>query len=92
MLLLMGPGSSHQIDLTLRRIGLEDVIARSVQVCIVGSTLLATVLFGALLWKRNRGEYGDSLPRVRFEGILLLAWWVTLLGFLAYGFMRGMGG
>ena len=92
MLALIGPGRSHELDLVLRREGLEDLIGRSIQVWIVGSTVIATTLFLILAWKRTKMEPSDTLPRIRFEGTLLVAWWVALLGVLAYGFMLGMGG
>lgn len=87
MLVLIGPGRSHELDLALRRAGLEGLIGRSIQVWIVGSTVIATTLFLILAWKRKK-----ILPRIRFEGMLLIAWWVALLGVLAYGFMLGLGG
>jgi hypothetical protein len=93
MLALIGPGRSHELDLVLRRIGLEDLIGRSLQVWIVGSTILTTALFAGIAWKKRRMKPSETpLPRIRVEGMLLLAWWVTLLGLLAYGFMLGMGG
>jgi len=78
------------VFLALRRINLEKVIGRSMQVWIVASTIIATVLFGLMLRKNRRAAM--SITPVRFEGILLLLWWLTLLGTCAYGFMLGLGG
>ncbi len=91
LLLLLGPGRSHELDLTLRRAGVEELIGRAFQVWILSSTTLATALFAFIVWKKLR-IHEPALPRIRLEGVLLLAWWVTILGFLAYGFMLGMGG
>jgi hypothetical protein len=91
--LFVMPITHHWIDhgfLALKSINLEEVVGRSMQVWIVASTIIATVLFGVMLWKYRRSAL--PITAVRFEGILLLTWWLTLLGFLAYGFMLGMGG
>jgi hypothetical protein len=87
------PATHHWVDrgfLMLRSVNLEDAVGRSMQVWIVGSTLIATVLFAMILWKNRQ----SALPigTSRREGILLLTWWVVLLGACAYGFMIGMGG
>jgi hypothetical protein len=86
----MGPGSSHELDLKLRRLGIENIIGRGMQFWFVASTIIATALFGFVLWKNRR----EALPitSVRFEGIMLLSWWLALLGICAYFFMLGMGG
>src|SRR4029079_13621772 len=57
---------------------------------VVASTIVATVLFGFMLGKAHRA--GLSVRSLRFEGILLLAWWVTILAACAFAFMIGMGG
>jgi hypothetical protein len=79
-----------QVFLALRTINLEEAGGRSMQVWIVASTIVATALFGRMVWNNRRA----TLPvrSLRFEGILLLAWWLTLLGACAYGFMLGLGG
>lgn len=92
MLLLIGLGRSHELDLALRRLGLEDVIGRSLQVWFVGATLLATTLFVGVLWKKSRLGPSDTQLRIKTEAILLSAWWLTLLALLAFGYMLGMGG
>jgi hypothetical protein len=92
LLALMGPGMSHELDLALRRARVENLIGRSLQVWIVGSTMFTTALFASILWKK-KGTSPDALaPNLKFEGALLLAWWLALVGILAYGFMLGMGG
>lgn len=88
----IGPGMSHELDLALRRTGIEDLIGRSLQAWIVGSTMFSTVLFASILRKEKRTPPGALAPTLKFEGALLLAWWIALVGFLAYGFMLGMGG
>lgn len=91
LLALIGPGMSHELDLALRRAGVEDLIGRSLQAWIVGSTIFTT-LFASILWKKKSTSPGALAPTLKFEGALLLAWWIALVGFLAYGFMLGMGG
>lgn len=92
LLALIGPGMSHELDLALRRAGVEDLIGRSLQVWIVGSTMFTTALFASILRKKKRTPPGALAPKLKFEGALLLAWWIALVGLLAYGFMLGMGG
>ena len=92
LLLLLGPGRSHRLDLLLRREGLENLIGRSFQVWTVSSTFIATALFAFMLRKKMRLAASEGSPRIRLEGFLLLGWWLTVAGFLAYGFMLGMGG
>ena len=87
------PTTHHLVDrgfVALRRANLEDTVGGSIQVWIPASTFIATGLFGLVSWKNRRAALPFSL--IRSEGILLLAWWVALLGWGAYGFMLGMGG
>jgi hypothetical protein len=87
------PTTHHWVDrgfLVLKAIHLEDAVGRSMQLWIVASTIIATVLFGLGIRKNRRAE--GPTRSMRFDGILLLAWWVALLGVCAYGFMLGMGG
>ncbi len=87
------PTTRHWVDrefLALRSVNLEEVVGRSMQAWIVASTITATVLFGLVLRKNRRAEL--SIPSIRLDGILLLAWWIALLGVCAYGFVLGMGG
>ena len=76
--------------LALRSLGFEDVAGRFLQVWIVGSTILATALFGLIVWKNRRGAL--AVRPIRFEGILLLLWWLVVLGSCLYGFVLGMAG
>jgi hypothetical protein len=87
------PTTHHWVDrgfLALRSVNMEDAVGRSIQVWILGSTIIATGLFGLVLWKNRRAEL--PISSIRSDGILLLAWWIALLGVCAYGFMLGMGG
>ena len=54
------------------------------------STIVATALFGLLLWKNRRTT--PPIRSLRFEAILPLNWWIMVLGAYAYGFMLGMAG
>jgi hypothetical protein len=87
------PTTHHWVDrafLAMRSIHLEDAMGRSMQVWIVASTVLVTVLFGLVAWKNRRAA--SPLRPILVDGILLLTWWIVLLGVCAYGFMIGMGG
>lgn len=92
LLLLVGPGRSRELDLAMRRAGMEDLIGHSMQVWIVGSTIFSTGLFVGILWKRKRMPPEVPTTKVRVEGSLLVLWWLALIGLMAYGFMLGMGG
>jgi|SRR5579859_634100 len=87
------PTTHHWVDrgfLAMRSLHLEDAVGRSLQVWIVVSTILATVLYGRAVWKNRRAA--APICSTRFDGILLLGWWIALLGVCAYGFMLGTGG
>jgi hypothetical protein len=87
------PLTHHWVDqgfLALRSINMQDVVGRSLQVWLVASTMIATALFGLVGWKNRRA----TLPAgsLKFEGILLLSWWIIVVGACVYGFALGMGG
>ena len=87
------PITHHWVDrgfLALRSINMEDVVGRSLQVWIVASTIIATALFTFVVWKSRRATV--PIRVLRFEGILLLIWWIIVLGACAYGLVLGMGG
>jgi hypothetical protein len=69
---------------------MEDLVGRSLQVWLLGSTVMATALFALIAWKNRMA----TMPArsVKVEGILLLSWWIIVVGACAYGFMLGMGG
>jgi hypothetical protein len=92
--LFLIPSSHRWVDegfRALATIGWEDIAGRSLLVWLVGSTLLATALFTWAIYK-NRATRSDQKPNLALDGTLLLAWWITVLLFVAYGFMLGMGG
>jgi len=68
LLALIGPGSSHELDLKLRRLGVEAIIGRGVQFWLVASTITARVLFGLILWRKPRA--GLLVRPLRIEGTL----------------------
>ena len=91
LLVMISPvGTSHEFYKAHRESALLGAVLRSIQVGVVTSTIIATVSFALMPWKARRA--GLPVRSVRFEGILLLAWWLTLLALCAYGFMMGMGG
>jgi hypothetical protein len=79
--------------LALQAIGFEEPVGYSLQIWLVGSTLLATGLLAWMTGKRRKTK-ATGLPRVslRLEKILVAAWWLAALGACAYGFMLGGGG
>jgi hypothetical protein len=93
LLLFVMPVTHRWVDhgfSALRSVNLEDLVGRSMQVWIVGSTIIATTLFGLAFWKNRQS--GQPTRSLQFDGILLFTWWVALLAACAYGFMLGMGG
>ena len=91
LLLLISPvGTSHEFYKANRESDWLQAVLTSIQVWVVTSTIIATLLFAFMLWKTYRA--GLLVRSVRFEGILLLAWWLTILAACAFAFMMGMGG
>src|SRR5580700_8241576 len=94
--LLIVPPAHRWADrrlLPLRAAGLEELVAWSVQLWLVGSTVLATALFGRMVWgKKGEASAGAGTLPLRVEGILLLTWWIVVICACAYGFALGMGG
>jgi hypothetical protein len=90
-LVMISPiGTSRELYKSLKDSGLANAIFRSMQVWVVASTLIATVLFGLIIWNLRRA--GLPVRTLRLEAILLVAWWLTLLLLCGYAFMLGMGG
>jgi hypothetical protein len=91
LLVMISPaGTSHEFYKAHRESAPVNAVLASIQVSVVTSTIIATALFALMLWKTHRA----ALPvrSVQFEGILLLAWWLTLLALCAYAYVMGMGG
>ena len=81
------------VDSGLRNIGLDNAVAWSLELWILGSTLLATGLFArATLRKSSVTTLEAGRKRGTSDGKLLLSWWLTLLALCAYGFMLGRQG
>jgi hypothetical protein len=81
LLVMISPvGTSHEFYKAHRGSALLAVL-RSIQVWVVASTIIATALFALMLWRTGRA--GLPVRSVRLEGILLLAWWLTLLALCA---------
>lgn len=84
--LLISPlGRSRALYKAGRESGLAAPIITALQLWIVGATLFATGIF---LWRKAR----KSGAGTRFDGPLLLAWWVVLVFSCLYAFNMGMGG
>jgi len=90
LLALIGPGSSHSLYLTERRLGVAHIIVRFLQVWFIASTILATVLFIQVLASKSAVP---QRPRpTRLDWSLLLGWWTVLALCCIFVFMMGMGG
>jgi hypothetical protein len=91
--LLVIPATHHWVDrgfFALRSANLEEVFGGLMQVWIVASTLVATMSFALLFWKNRRA--GSTVSSIRFDAMLLLTWWILLVGVSAYSFVLGTGG
>jgi hypothetical protein len=87
------PLTHHWVDrgfLALRSIDIEDFAGRVLQVWLVGSTIIASGLFGLIVWQNRRATL--TARPLKFEGILLLTWWIIVIGACVFGFVLGMGG
>jgi uncharacterized membrane-anchored protein len=92
MILLVGPGSSHRLDLALRRAGVANLITIFLQTWVVGSTILMTLWFVWRLVSKAKGVEDKQRRPATSDWILLLAWWAVLVLLCLYAFMMGMGG
>jgi hypothetical protein len=90
LLLLIGPGSSHQLYLVERRMGLANIITHSFQFWFVGSTIVVTVLFIRMLFSRSQSLPSRSLAKL--DWALFLSWWFVVAICCMFAFMMGMGG
>jgi len=90
----VSPATDKRLLDALRRSGVIDLFFGVLQLWVVGSTLLATVLLIRRIVKRSRGVEHLHATRtgLMVDAGLLLAWWLILLGFCMYGFMLGMAG
>jgi len=78
----------------LRRTGTGDLVLGALQVWVVASTLIATVLLLRRIVGRSRGvrPLHAASKGLVVDTVLLVAWWVVLVGMCAYAFMLGMAG
>jgi hypothetical protein len=94
--LVVIPPAHRWVDrgfLALRAVHLEELVGRSLQIWLVGSTLLATALLGWIIWQKWRAtRAGLPSASVNLEGILVAVWWFVVLGACAYAFALGTGG
>jgi len=94
--LFVVPVTHRLVDRLLRAlqpIKLEDPIGWSLQVWIVGSTVLATSLYVREAFRGKKiANFKGPRKSFNFDGVLLLAWWLTVLCFMVYGFVLGTGG
>jgi hypothetical protein len=90
------PFTNHWIDRGLRALksmNMGNLVGRSLQIWLVASTLVATILFGIALWRRRRALVaGFAAEQLLLETILITSWWLVVLGACAYAYMLGMGG
>jgi hypothetical protein len=91
LVLFVIPLTHHWADRglgALRSYNLEKPVGRSLQVWLPGSTLLATCLLGFTLWRKRK----VPVSGLGIEVIMVVAWWLIVLGACVYAFMLGMGG
>jgi hypothetical protein len=90
LVLVIIPFTNHWMNRGLRALrgyNLEKPVGRSLQVWLVGSTLLATCLLGFTLWRSRK----IAARGLGIEVIMVVSWWLIVLGACAYGYMLGMG-
>lgn len=87
LLALIGPGSSRQLYLAAKRVGIAHFITYFLQVWFIGSTILATILFIRMLVSKSR-----ILKPTKLDWGLFLGWWSIAACVCAFAFMMGMGG
>jgi len=95
LLLALVPATRNWMDrflLRLRTIGLEDAVGWSIPVWFLGSTVLASVLLGHIVWRDRNPEAENLTRRLGFEGKVLLGWWLVLFAVCIYGYSLGIGG
>jgi hypothetical protein len=88
--LLIIPFTNHSLSRgfrTLRSYNLEQLVGRSLQVWLIGSTLLATCLLAFTLWRSRK----VGVARLALEVIMVVAWWFIVIGVCIHAFMLGMG-
>ena len=90
MLALIGPGSSHTVDLAVRRMGLEKIIAWSLQFWFVISTIFVTVLVGKMLISRSEPILRQKLTKL--DWALFLSWWFVVVILSLFALIMGMAG
>jgi len=88
------PGTRSVMELIFRTLERYPPLPWFFDVWMVGSTIIAT---GLLAWRFVRGRKAGPVSLTQSEGmtldsVLLLAWWLTLLGICMYAFMLGTGG
>jgi hypothetical protein len=92
MLALIGPGSSHTLDLALRKAGIENAITLAVQGWMIGSTLFATGFFVWRLVRKSHAIVDQPTRPTKLDWGLLLGWWFFLIVLGMFAFNMGMGG
>ena len=90
LLALIGPGSSHELYVKMRRVGVAHIIVGAVQIWVVAATMLATILFIMMLFSR-REEFPPRRP-TKLDWALFLGWWIVIALCCMYAFMMGLGG
>ena len=90
LFVLIGPGSSHQLYLKTRALGLAHIIVKAVQLWVLAATGVATILFIVMLFSTAE----TSRPRgpTKLDWSLFLGWWVVIGMGAMFAFMMGMGG
>jgi hypothetical protein len=93
MACLIGPGSSHAFYVDLKRSGLAVAFVTSVQVWLVGSTVIATLLFARRVWIRKFTKFPEGTSAFSsLDLALFIAWWSVVVVLFMYALSMGAGG
>src|ERR1700733_844093 len=88
LLLLISLGSSHELYLAERRLGIADVITYSLNIWFIAATLLSVALFIWMVVSLSKG-WRKQGPTA-FDWALLIGWFLAVAICCLYAFMTGL--
>ena len=90
LIALVGPGSSRELYLAEKRLGIASVITYSVQAWFIISTIVAAVIF--VLMIASKSEVWRAQRPTKLDWALFLCWMFLVTVVCLFAFMVGMGG
>ena len=90
LIALAGPGSSRELYLAQKRLGIANAITYSVQAWFVISTVVAAVIF--VMMNTSKSELVRAQRPTRLDWALFLSWMLLAAVVCLLAFMVGMGG